>query len=144
MRVVICGSIYFADEMKRARDRLEGMGHEVDMPASIGDFNIKTQEDADSVKGRDDHLTVIKPTYTIKHFDKVKNGDAILVVNMEKHGIKNYIGGATFSEIMLAFYYKKKIFFLNPIPADEKLKFMHDELASVQPVIVGNDFSLVK
>ena len=51
--------------------------------------------------------------------------------------MKNYIGGATFSEIMLAFHGYKKIYFLNPIP--EEPKTFVDELETVSPIILNGD-----
>ena len=144
MRIVICGSINFVDDMKRIKEKLEGMGHEVILPASIDKFRINTFEDAQELKEREDYIDGVKANATVKHFDEVKNSDAILIVNVEKHGIKNYIGGATFAEVMFAFYENKKIFFLNPIPTDERLAFWADELAVVHPVILNGDISLIK
>lgn len=106
--------------------------------------SLKSYDDAQKLKGSEEHIKTEKPELTRRHFDEIRNTDAILTVNVEKHGIPNYIGGATFAEIMFAFYLEKKIFFLNPIPTDERLSFIFDELATVKPVIVGDNFSLVK
>ncbi|MFQ5475028.1 MAG: hypothetical protein ACE5DM_04285 [Candidatus Nanoarchaeia archaeon] len=35
---------------------------------------------------------------------KILANDAVLVVNLEKQGLPNYIGGATFSEMFFAHY----------------------------------------
>jgi hypothetical protein len=144
MRITICGSVNFAEEMKRIKRELENGGHEVVLPWSICEFGLNSHEDADRLKERQDYIDGIKQDATIRHFDEIKNCDAVLIVNMEKGGIKNYIGGATLAEIMFAFYFKKKIFFLNPIPTDKRLMFFLDELSAVRPVILNGDMNLIK
>jgi len=83
------------------------------------------------------------PDFIRIHFDKVRDSDAILVVNLERHGIKNYIGGNTFAEIMVAFYLNKKIFLLNSIPTDEKLSFIRDEIETVKPIILNGNLDII-
>ena len=72
--------------------------------------------------------------------EKVETNDAVLVLNFDKNGQKNYIGGATFLEIFRAFDLGKKIFLLNPIP-DNILK---DELIGMNPTIINGDLSRIK
>jgi hypothetical protein len=52
----------------------------------------------------------------LRHFEKIKRCDGILVLNYDKGKSKGYIGGSTFAEIVLAFYFKKPIYLVNPIP----------------------------
>lgn len=145
MKITLCGSISFAQEIMKIKEKLLEMGHEVLIPQSIIDFSLKNQDDAQKLKAdRKKYLSEIKPYYTKNHFKLVKESDAILVVNVEKNGVKNYIGGATFAEIMVAFYLEKKIFFLNPIPTDEKFSFVLDELEAVNPIILNGNLGLIK
>lgn len=96
MKITICGSLYFVEEMLKIEKQLIKKGHEVFMPASISDFSLRVANDAINLKkDKGKYLKDVKPIYTKKHFDKIKNSDAILVVNLEKNGIDNYIGGAT-------------------------------------------------
>lgn len=53
-----------------------------------------------------------------EHFEKVAEGDAVLVLNYEKRGTKNYIGGNVLMEMSLAFYLHKPIFIMNDIPQE--------------------------
>lgn len=76
-----------------------------------------------------------------KHYEKIKNADAILVVNFEKKGIKNYVGGNSFLEMGFAYILKRKIFLLNDIP---KLKFYREEIMAVEPIILHGDLSKIK
>ena len=51
----------------------------------------------------------------IREFWRIMQGaDAVLVLNIDKNGIKNYIGGNTFLEIGFAHVLDQKIFLLKP------------------------------
>ncbi len=104
MRIVICGSVNFPEKMKEIEKRLKKRGHDIVLPYSLIKHSLNSTEDARKLKESSDYIKDIKPELTKRHFDEIKNSDAIVVVNAEKNGISNYIGGATFSEIMLAFY----------------------------------------
>jgi len=66
--------------------------------------------------------------------------DAVLCLNYDKNGIKNYIGGATFLELYDAFKLNKKIFLVNDIPEG----ILKDELIGFSPIIVKNNLELIK
>lgn len=53
-----------------------------------------------------------------RHFQKIKQSDAILVLNYPTGKSLNHIGGSTFGEIAVAFFMGKRIFLANPIPRD--------------------------
>lgn len=77
----------------------------------------------------------------IRHSEEVINGmDAVLVLNFDKNGVKNYIGGATFLEIYDAFRLNKRIYFVNDFP-DGMLK---DELIGFNPTIIHGDLNLIR
>jgi hypothetical protein len=76
-----------------------------------------------------------------KHFDEVANGNAILVINNEKHGKANYIGGNVLMEMSLAFYQKKPIFVLNGLPHESTFE---EELKGMMPVLLNGDLSKIK
>jgi hypothetical protein len=67
------------------------------------------------------------------HFDEVAKANAILVVNEEKHGRQNYIGGNVLMEMALAFHMKKPIFILNDFPEDSAFD---EEIRGVLPVLL--------
>jgi hypothetical protein len=145
MKIALCGSLNFTEDMIRIKEQLEKKGHEVLLPPSLRKFGLKNADDAEKLKSnRKKYINEIKPVYTKEHFKNIMNSDAILVLNKEKHGIENYIGGATFAEIMLAFHYNKKIFFFNPIPRDEKFSFIMDELEAVKPTILNGNLDLIE
>ena len=144
MKVVLCGSVLFPEKIKEVRKSLEERGHQVVIPYSIVKHNLCCFGDSVKLRHRENFIRDEKPFFTRRHFDEIKEGDAILVVNVEKDGIPDYIGGATFAEMVFAFYLKKKIFLLNPIPDHEKVSVFHDEMESMQPVILGGNLDLVK
>lgn len=70
----------------------------------------------------------------------IEKNDAVLVLNFEKDGIKNYIGGATFIEMYDAFRLGKKIFLFNEIPNG----ILRDEISSFSPIVINGDLSRVQ
>ena len=71
---------------------------------------------------------------------RIKEVDAVLVLNFDKNGKKNYIGGATFIEIYEAFMKNKKIFLYNDIPEG----MLYDEIQGFSPIVIHGDLSLIK
>ena len=144
MKIVICGSVLFPEKMKEIKSGLEKRGHQAVLPYSIVKHNLNTYGDAARMKGGEGFIREEKPLFTRRHFDEIKNSDAILVVNVEKSGIPNYIGGATFAEMVFASYLGKKIFLLNPVPTHEKLSFFRDEIEATQPVVINGNLDMVR
>ena len=79
-------------------------------------------------------------TIRYRHQEKIKQNDALLILNFEKHGQQNYIGGATFLEIFKAFELDKKVFLMNPIPDN----IFKDELIGMNPIILNKKLSKIK
>jgi len=71
----------------------------------------------------------------------MQGGEAILVLNYNKKGIKNYIGGNTLMEIGFAHVLGQKIFLLNPIP---EIDFYKTEIQAVRPTILNGDLAKIK
>ncbi|MBN1778649.1 MAG: hypothetical protein JW816_00280 [Candidatus Buchananbacteria bacterium] len=145
MRIVICGSVVFAKEMKAAKEQLEKMGHQTEVPFYVKkiisgevdyDTYIKTKEtvgDTDLRQKADEDL--IKRYYRL-----IGQSDAILVINIERKGIKNYIGGNTLMELGFAYVLNKPIFLLNPIPE----MGYSDEIIATKPIILNGDLTKIK
>ncbi len=81
----------------------------------------------------------IQHDFIKEHFRKIENSDAILVLNYENKGIKNYIGGNTFLEIGLAYWLGIKIYLFNPIPEMD----YSTELNAMQPIVIGGKLQKV-
>ncbi|KKW12535.1 MAG: hypothetical protein UY50_C0006G0050 [Parcubacteria group bacterium GW2011_GWA2_49_9] len=71
-----------------------------------------------------------------RHFKKVLEGDAVLVLNYRKNKTDGYIGGNVLMEMALAFHYKKPIFILHPVTAALPL---YEEVMGVQPIFLNGD-----
>lgn len=147
MRITICGSIAFQDEILSVKEKLEKIGHEVGIwPSEVKDKNgqfIPVEEYYKiRHKANDDEKWVWdrKAEAVMEHFEKVAWSDAILVLNYEKNNVKGYIGGNTLMEMGLAFYLKKKIYLLNEVP---ELAYK-EEILGVKPIILNGDLTKIK
>lgn len=131
MKITICGSVKFADKLVEIYRELEKLGHKPIMHKEM--FGIADGSAQELIDGIEiNHSEIKKKHNFIKAwYDLIVSGDAILVCNFDKNGIKNYIGGNTLMEIGFAHVNDKKIFLLNQIPdvsyADE-IKAMVDEV----------------
>ena len=142
MKITLCGSIAFIDEMSAVKHELEALGHEVKMPPTeIADGDGKMMDVKEYYKirkvttERDGWIWDRKAQAMKLHFNKVMWSDAILVLNHTKNNIAHYIGANTLLEMGLAFHHGKKIFLLNPIP---QLSYTEEVLGMKPEVMNGN------
>lgn len=98
INIVLCGSMKVKDKIIEISNELEKMGYNVLLPVEC-------------MQGLE------KVIASRAHFDRISNPDnqAILIVNVTKNGIENYIGPNSFAEIAFGFYFNKKVFLLNDI-----------------------------
>ena len=146
MKITICGSIAFIEEMQETKKNLEKLGHIVEMPPiQIMDGQgklIPVKEYYTLRKSADvtDHWVWERKAEAMRnHFNKVMWADAILVLNYDKNGISHYIGANTFLEMGLAFHHEKKIFLLKPIP---EISFK-EEILGMHPIVLKENLSLI-
>lgn len=129
MKVCICCSLSFTNEVLALAKELEQLGHEVLLPNGVLS-NIINEPDFDPVQAK------ITTGNVNKHIDKVRQSDAVLVCNYDKKGIKNYIGANTFLEIAAAHYFNKPIFALHALPDQP---YINDELQSFGIKVINGD-----
>ena len=139
MIVTICGSTKFIKEMDEVRKELIKRGHEVLVPKSV-DHNQDKDYWEDMKANSPEEFWDEKRARMRGHFDKVKKSDAILVLNYDKHGRKNYIGPNTFLEMGIAFEFGKKIFVLNTLPEEQN---EYEEILSFAPIVLDGDLSKI-
>lgn len=138
MKIAICGSLSFIKEMVSIQKELNGMGHEVFVPSGIETYiHYNDSVINEHLEGAEDK---IENDWMNKHMDLILSSDAILVLNYDKKGKKNYIGGNTFVEMTFAHYFKKDIYLLNDIP--EESPYL-DEIKACQPIIINGNFSKI-
>lgn len=135
MKVFLACSKHFYGRIPQIKEFLETKGHSIILPNSF-DEPFKEEE----IKGLgDEEHAGWKRMMLKKDEDNIRPCDAILVLNYEKKGQKNYIGGATFLEINKAFELEKKIFLMNPIPDN----IFADELKGMGPLILDGNLDKV-
>lgn len=137
MKIAICGSMEFHTQMRDVRKTLESGGHTVVVPKGIELMDASGYKVPDVVEEKIQHK--IEHDFIREHFRKIEKSDAILVLNYDKKGIANYIGGNTFLEIGLAFWLGKKIYLLNPIPDMDYKTEMH----AMQPTVLNGDLKKI-
>lgn len=136
MRIGIIGSMQMTERMLEVKERLEKLGHTVFVSKFAPEFVGKSDEEKEQIK--------LKQKYesdAIREFWKIMQGtDAVLVLNLDKNGVKNYIGGNTLMEIGFAHVLNQKIFLWNPIP---DIPYYKTEIEAVRPTIINGDLSLI-
>jgi hypothetical protein len=136
LNLIICGSISAVAEIVKAKERLESLGHQVEIPAGVRrEFLRARTEVSTSEKAEDKILGDLIRGY----YGKIGQADAVLVVNPEKRGVPGYIGGNTFLEMGFAFVQDKPLFLMNPIP---DLPYT-SEMIAMTPTILHGDLSLI-
>lgn len=137
MKIVICGSSVFKEKMLEYRDKLISLGHEpIIHPDYIAFVNGEKQEIWSQISGGEHYQAKKSQGYIKWYYDAIYNSDGILVLNFDKKGIKNYIGGNTLMEIGFAYVNNKKIFLLNPIP--EEVSYFDEIKAMVENILDGD------
>lgn len=128
MKILIHASLDFKQAMVDARNYIEDNStHKVILP------ELTRYQDIRDVHGDDETFTKIKNRLTKENFQNVENCDVLLIINHSHREIKNYIGGNSFMEMVIAFYLKKPIYLLNDIP--EGMSYT-EEIKSLYPIVV--------
>lgn len=137
MRIGVAGSMHYVEKMLEIRDQLIALGHDA-FTSSLTDTLIgKSDEEKEQIKNEQKQTKDAIRLF----WDDMQDADALLVVNLERHGIPNYIGGSVFLEMGFAFVLKQKIFLLNPIP---DIKIYKSEIEVMKPIIIYGELSLVQ
>jgi len=135
MRITLCGSIKNADKIVEIYRQLEKIGHEPIIHEDMFGLVDGTAKQLKEVKT--EGAEVKRKFNFIKAWHKlIVSGDAILVCNFNKDGVKNYIGGNVLMEIGFAHVNDKKIFLLNPIP--EEVSYADEIKAMVDVILYGD------
>ncbi len=136
MKIFIVCSKHFYHRIPKIKEELENLGHKV-MPPNSYDEPLK-EEEMKKI-GKLEH-SIWKQGMMRQHEFKIKQNDGLLVLNYKKENQPNYIGGATFMEIVKAWELQKQVFLYNPIPQN----IFTDELTAINPVIINRNLNLIK
>ena len=137
MKIGVIGSMQYAEKILEARDELIKRGHNAFVTNLAESFVGKTDLEKEVIK-----IQQKNNQDAIKEFWNLMQGaDAVLVMNFDKNGVKNYIGGNTLMEIGFAHVLNQKIFLYNPIP---DIPYYKSEIEAVKPIIINRDFSMIR
>lgn len=138
--ITICSSASFYKQAVDIEGQLTKHGYRVLLPKTAIRMKETGDFDVSHVKtwfaNADDYHK--KAELMRGHFEKVAEGDAILVLNYEKHGVANYIGGNVLMEMSLAFWLHKPIFILNDLPEGSSFE---EEIIGMEPTLLHGDLS---
>ncbi|TSD01810.1 MAG: hypothetical protein Athens071425_330 [Parcubacteria group bacterium Athens0714_25] len=144
MRITILGSSAFKEKKVALKKELIEMGHDAVIHPHYEDFvQGKRQEIWSLVENGEHAKAKIENDYIRWYYNAIVSSDAVLVVNLEKNGKENYIGGNVLMELGFAYVNNKKIFMYNPYPKKEECGYL-DEIEAVQPIIINGDLSKIK
>lgn len=135
MKIFIICSKHFYNTVPAIKKTLEANGHAITLPNCYDD---PATEDRLRAIGNDTHAEW-KATMLRHSADVMEQIDAVLVLNFDKHGVANYIGGATFLEMYDAFRLGKKIFLYSGIPSG----ILADEIIGFNPTIINGDLNKI-
>lgn len=138
MKIYVLGSNSFVREMVRCKNDLISLGYDGWIHQDYEDHVNGTKkafldnhgipgESADFKRSHD---------YIRSHYKHILESDAILIVNLEKKGLKNYIGGNCLMEMSMAYVNDKKIFLFNEIPKESTYL---DEIVAMDPICLNGD-----
>ena len=135
MNIYLCASKSFFGRVPDIKAALERLGHTVTPPNGFGtpdaELGMRSQDAPDYAAWKADMIR--------KDGRVVAAHDAVLVLNFDKNGQPNYIGGAAFLEMFKAFDLGKTIYLYNPIPDN----ILQDEIIGLQPVVINGDLSAI-
>lgn len=137
MKIGIIGSMQFTDKMLEVKEKLLELGHNAFVTDLHKAMVGKTDQEIEKIK-----LHQKYNMDAIREFWRMMQGaDAVLVLNLDKNGIKNYVGGNTLMEIGFAHVLNQKVFMLNPIP---EMPYCESEIKTVKPIILNGDLTKIK
>ena len=141
MKIYVLGSTSFMHEMVQAKNDLIALGFDGWIHS---DYEAYVRGEKQSILDRVgvEHAAIKRENSYLKvHYKHILESDAILIVNGEKNGIKNYIGGNVLIEMGQAYVNNKIIFFSNDIPT--QLPYSA-EIECMDPIPLHGDLSNIK
>jgi len=136
MNIFITASCKFYDKVGDIKSQLEKIGHKVTPPNGYGSSVTET----DTRKMSPSEYQKWKAGMIRTDGKIIMANDAILVLNFEKNGQENYIGGSVFLEMFKTFDLGKKIFLYNPVPES----MLKDEILGFGPIVINGDLTKIK
>jgi hypothetical protein len=142
MKIYVLGSSTFMKEMVTAKNQLCQLGFDGWIHPDYEAFVRGEKKEILDGVAQGEHAAVKRENdYLRVHYRHICQSDAILIVNLEKNGIKNYIGGNALIEMGQAYVNHKVIFLLNGIPSD--LPYAA-EIEAMDPICLNGNLQNIK
>lgn len=137
MRIGVIGSMQLTERMFDAAEALQHLGHDALVISVFAEGYVgKSDEDKEVLKIEEKN----NQDAMRKDCERIKGVDAVLVMNLDKNGVANYIGGNTFLEIGYAHILDKKIYLYHPIP---EIPYYKSELVAMKPIVINEDLTQI-
>lgn len=133
--LIICSKTFYKD-IEPIKEVLEQAGHIVELPNSYYENNA---EEKAWKLGEKAHSEFKAKMFKMSK-ERIGQMDAVLTLNFDKNGKKNYIGGATFLELYEAFMQNKNIYLYNDIPEG----ILYDEISGFSAIVINGNLNLIK
>ena len=131
MKIFLICSKAFYSKIPPIQAALEKVWHEVTLPH---EYDNPGSEEEIRKEGKEAHAAFKNRLFKASR-EFISRMDAVLTLNFDKNGQKNYIGGCTFLELYEAFMQGKKIYLYNEIPEG----MLFDEISGFSPIILNGD-----
>jgi hypothetical protein len=129
-------------EMVSAKDELIKLGLEGWIHPDYEAFVRGEKQEILERLAHGEHAAIKRENNYLKvHYQHICESDAILIVNLEKKGVENYIGGNALIEMGQAYVNDKIIFLLNDIP--HELPYA-DEIEAMNPICLRGKLGDIK
>lgn len=140
MTIFISSSMTFTEKILEVKKQLEEKGFTVLIPLETEEL-AKDPHTIESFKvdlANGQETAILK-----KNFDEVAKADALLTLNLDKRGIKGYVGPSALMEMGLAYYLGKKLFLWQEVPHWEEVPWGY-EVRLMQPKVLSGDLSQIQ
>ena len=142
MKIYVLGSTSFRKEMIDVKNQLCALGLNGWIHPDYEAFSRGEKQDILDRWQNGEHVSLKREySYLHQHYKNILESDAVLIVNEEKNGVKNYIGGNVLMEMGQAHVNNKKIFLLNNIPLE--VPYI-DEIKAIDPICLQGNLSRIK
>jgi hypothetical protein len=142
MRIYVLGSNAFMKEMVEAKNELCALGYDGWIHPDYEALVRGEMPDALEREARGEHAALKRENnYLRVHYKHILESDAILIVNLEKKGIKNYIGGNVLIEMGQAYVNGRTIFLSHAIPT--ALPYT-PEIECMDPICLNGDLRNIR
>ncbi|MCA9332390.1 hypothetical protein KDA00_00790 [Candidatus Saccharibacteria bacterium] len=141
--ITICTSASFYKQAVEVEEKLQKLGFGVIIPETARKMKASGDYEVEHYKTwfADPNDYHKKSRLMREHFKEIEKGDSVLVLNYEKHGKQNYIGGNVLMEMALAFWLNKPIYILNEIPEDSPFV---EEIKGFEPTVLNGELGKIK